>query len=58
MDITANVGAPYLAGSASAAAFFDSQLSFSIQAIPEPSTYAAWAGVLALGLAAWRRCHT
>jgi hypothetical protein len=29
--------------------------SFTIQAIPEPSTYAAMAGALALGLAAWRR---
>lgn len=30
-------------------------LSFSASAIPEPSTYAAFAGAAALGLAAWRR---
>ena len=43
------------AGTAQAASFYDSQPSFSITAVPEPATYAAWAGVLALGLAAWRR---
>jgi hypothetical protein len=37
---------------------YESELSFSIQAIPEPSTYAAWAGLLALGLVAWRRHRT
>lgn len=34
---------------------YESKLSFSIQAIPEPAAYAAWAGLLALGLVAWRR---
>ncbi len=29
--------------------------NFSVSAIPEPSTYAAFAGLGALGLAFWRR---
>lgn len=29
--------------------------NFSVSAVPEPSTYAAIAGVMALGVAAWRR---
>jgi len=29
--------------------------SFQIQAVPEPATYAAWAALLALGTALWRR---
>lgn len=33
----------------------ESITSFQVQAIPEPSTYAAFAGLGALGLAAWRR---
>lgn len=33
-------------------------LSFTATAIPEPSAYAAVAGALALGLAAWRRRRT
>lgn len=33
----------------------DLVLNYTASAIPEPSTYAALAGVLALGLAAWRR---
>jgi hypothetical protein len=43
------------AGSAFGAALYDSHLSFTIQAVPEPSTYAAFAGAAALGLAFWRR---
>jgi autotransporter-associated beta strand protein len=33
----------------------DIQLNYSVSAIPEPSTYAAFAGLAALGLAGWRR---
>lgn len=33
----------------------EAYLVVSSNAIPEPSTYAAWAGLLALGLAAWRK---
>jgi hypothetical protein len=33
----------------------ESLTSFQLQAVPEPSTYAALAGVAALGLALWRR---
>jgi hypothetical protein len=36
-------------------AYFD---NFSATAIPEPSTYAAFAGLLAIGLAAWQRRRT
>lgn len=36
-------------------AYFERSTSFSISAIPEPSTYAAFAGLGALGLAVWRR---
>lgn len=36
-------------------ALMESMTSFSITAIPEPSTYAAMASALALGLAAWHR---
>lgn len=43
------------AGSAHSVGLYESSLSFSIQAIPEPSTYAAMAGALALAVAAWRR---
>ncbi|MBI2812828.1 MAG: PEP-CTERM sorting domain-containing protein [Opitutae bacterium] len=43
------------AGSAYAAAIYDSYLSLTIQAVPEPATTGALAGLLALGLAAWRR---
>lgn len=32
--------------------------NFSVSAIPEPSTYAAMFGVLAVGFAAWRRRRT
>ncbi len=52
-DIGAAVG--QTAGSAFGAALYDSQLSFTIQAIPEPSTYALFAGGLGLMLAIWRR---
>lgn len=43
------------AGTAHAASFYDSQLGFTITAVPEPATYASWAGALVLGLAAWHR---
>jgi PEP-CTERM motif len=36
-------------------AAFDNLYGTGVSAIPEPSTYAAMAGALALGLAAWRR---
>jgi hypothetical protein len=36
-------------------AYYERATTFSISAIPEPSTYAAFAGLGALGLAAWRR---
>jgi hypothetical protein len=54
-DITANLNGAYLSGPATAVAFYDSQLSFTIQAIPEPATYAAWAGLLGLAAAVIRR---
>jgi hypothetical protein len=38
-----------------AAAWWANETSFTISAIPEPSTYAALAGLAALGLAIWRR---
>jgi hypothetical protein len=38
-----------------AVATWGNEIGFTVSAIPEPSTYAAFAGVLALGLAAWRR---
>jgi hypothetical protein len=37
------------------AMYFESGTALKISAIPEPSTYAALAGVAALGLAAWHR---
>jgi len=43
------------ANSALNIATFESSNSFTISAIPEPSTYAAFAGLGALGLACWRR---
>jgi hypothetical protein len=53
LDIGTAVG--QTAGSAFGAALYDSHLSFTIQAVPEPATYAVWAGLLAIGLACWRR---
>lgn len=35
--------------------YLDSSTSFKISAVPEPSTYAAIAGLCVLGLAGWRR---
>ena len=37
------------------AAYWEASTSLTISAIPEPSTYATFAGFAALGLAAWRR---
>jgi len=37
------------------AAFFELSTTFTISAVPEPSTYAMLAGIAALGLALWRR---
>jgi hypothetical protein len=36
-------------------AYFESSTIFTVSAIPEPSAYAAFAGLGALGLAVWRR---
>ena len=41
-----------------AIAWWANETSFTISAVPEPSTYALLAGVAALGLAAWRRRKT
>ena len=38
-----------------AVAWWGNETSFTVSAIPEPSTYAAFAGLGALGLAVWRR---
>jgi hypothetical protein len=38
-----------------AVAWWANETNFTVSAIPEPSTYAAMAGALALGLAAWHR---
>jgi len=37
------------------AAYWEASTSLTISAIPEPSTYATFAGIAALGLIAWRR---
>lgn len=37
--------------------YLESSTSFSISAVPEPSTYAAIIGLSVLGLACWRRCR-
>ena len=37
------------------AAFLESSTNFTISAVPEPSAYAACAGLVVLGLACWRR---
>jgi len=38
-----------------AADIWNNTTALTVSAIPEPSTYAALSGVLALGLAVWRR---
>lgn len=52
-DISGDIGQDV--GSAFGVSMYESMLSFSVQAVPEPSAYAALAGVLSLGFVAWRR---
>ncbi|HVZ63175.1 MAG TPA: PEP-CTERM sorting domain-containing protein [Lacunisphaera sp.] len=56
--ISSQLGALADLSGAYSVGMYESSLRFSIQAIPEPSAYAAMAGVLALGLVAWRRWRT
>jgi hypothetical protein len=53
LELFANSGAG--AGGITSGVSFD---NMSVSAVPEPSTYAAFAGLAALGLASWRRRQT